>query len=388
MIRKYLCPVVPALCLLLSACVGESGKEGSKAKEKPNLSLSGNFTNGNLETVYLFYLPVTGEQKIDSVKLDENGNFSFTDLHIPGSGFYTLKINDQQFCPLVLEPNQTVKVTGDAQNLGYTYVADGSADTKVYQEIADVSMRHKSSVDSLGADFQTKLGPNNMNKEAFNTLSAKYEGVYNQMNEKFYKDLISIYNSNPSSLACIAAVGQLDPNLYIVEYKKLDENLAKKYDKEYSNITTFHEQVSKYSLLAIGSVAPDLNLQDPNGNTISLSSLRGKVVLIDFWASWCKPCLHEAPNIVKIYNQYKNKGFEIYGVSLDQKKEDWMKAIGAYNLTWKHVCDFGGWYSPAAKTYDVTAIPYTILLDKEGRIINKSLRGEQLGLKLKELLGS
>ena len=138
--------------------------------------------------------------------------------------------------------------------------------------------------------------------------------------------------------------------------------------------------------IRVGSVVPELELNDPSGKALKLSHLRGKVVLLDFWASWCGPCRKENPNVVKLYNQYKSKGFEILGVSLDTDKEKWKNAIEQDGLTWKHISDLGGWRSSAASLYGVSSIPATFLLDKEGKLIAKGLRGQALENKLAELL--
>ena len=152
-------------------------------------------------------------------------------------------------------------------------------------------------------------------------------------------------------------------------------------------VTELKGIADKLRVTEIGSVAPDFTLNTPEGSPLSLYSLRGKYVLIDFWASWCKPCRLENPNVVKAYNQYKTKGFEIIGVSLDKEKEPWIKAITDDNLTWHHVSDLKFWQSDVAVKYGVQSIPLTLLLDKEGKIIGKNLRGEALAQKLEELLG-
>jgi peroxiredoxin len=129
----------------------------------------------------------------------------------------------------------------------------------------------------------------------------------------------------------------------------------------------------------IGAEAPDIRLPTPQGDTLSLSSLRGKVVLIDFWASWCRPCRVENPEVKKLYEKFKSKGFEIYAVSLDGDKASWEGAIRQDGLTWKHVSDLQKWGSQAARLYKVSGIPYTVLLDEKGNILAKNLRSHALG---------
>lgn len=130
--------------------------------------------------------------------------------------------------------------------------------------------------------------------------------------------------------------------------------------------------------LNIGDIAPELKFKNPQGKEVALSSLRGKVVLIDFWASWCRPCRVENPNIVAAYNKFKSKGFEIYGVSLDKNQGAWVNAIKQDGLNWVNVSDLGGWNSAGAATYGVRSIPGNFLLDANGVIIAKNLRGANL----------
>lgn len=136
----------------------------------------------------------------------------------------------------------------------------------------------------------------------------------------------------------------------------------------------------------VGDVATEINLPNPNGEYVKLSSLRGKYVLVDFWASWCGPCRRENPNMVHLYQKYKDKGFTIYGVSLDMDRASWIEAIAQDRLTWTQVSDLAYWNSIVVPKYGISGIPATVLIDKEGKIIAKDLRGPELDAKLQEVL--
>lgn len=137
----------------------------------------------------------------------------------------------------------------------------------------------------------------------------------------------------------------------------------------------------------VGQQAPPVSLPDTKGDTVSLASLKGKVVLIDFWASWCRPCRASNPNVVRLYNKYKAKGFEVYGVSIDSKRSAWIKAIAQDKITYTQVNDKDGWNAASAARYGVEGIPATFLLNKEGKIVAIDLEGKELENKIVELLG-
>jgi len=150
---------------------------------------------------------------------------------------------------------------------------------------------------------------------------------------------------------------------------------------------TVTARMNQMKALMVGNVAPNISSPTPQGGSVALEDLRGKVVMIDFWASWCRPCRMENPNVVKAYNKYKGAGFEILGVSLDNNKQKWVDAIAKDGLTWPHISDLGGWGSQPAAAYGVSSIPATYLLDREGKIIAKNLRGPALESKLAEIFG-
>ena len=167
--------------------------------------------------------------------------------------------------------------------------------------------------------------------------------------------------------------------------------LAEQYVEEFSGdnpgiAQQLMGQISKAKAKMIGAIAPEISLPTPEGDTVHLSDFRGKVVLVDFWASWCGPCRRENPNVVRLYNKYKDQGFEILGVSLDRSKDSWVKAIEKDGLSWQHISDLKYWKSIAAQTYGVSSIPYTLLLDEEGKIVAKKLRGAELETMVAKLL--
>ena len=194
--------------------------------------------------------------------------------------------------------------------------------------------------------------------------------------------------NNPASYVSPSIVGSLS---YEMEAGEI-ETMINELDSSVASIPpviALRERVNKMKSVAVGQKAPDFTMNDVNGNPVSLKSKLGsKLLLLDFWAAWCGPCRQENPNLVKVYKEFNKKGFDVFAVSLDQKKEDWVKAISDDNLTWTHVSDLQYWNSEAAKTYAVTSIPCNYLLDETGTIIGRNLRGTDLFNKVNEVLNT
>lgn len=185
------------------------------------------------------------------------------------------------------------------------------------------------------------------------------------------------------------ALGAVVNNLYSRQHPNMPAfatiYVNKYYETDKEELGALKLVVDQINANTIGAPAPDIVMNNPENEEVALSSLKGKVVLIDFWASWCGPCRRENPNVVKMYEKYKDHGFEIFGVSLDSSKDRWVQAIEADKLTWPHVSDLKGWKSSPAQVYGVRSIPTTVLVDAEGKILARNLRGPSLEAKLEEI---
>lgn len=320
---------------------------------------------------------------------DKNGSNVKDTLSITdGVVNYTTQLSEPVFV-MIGEAETRNTVNFFAENVDYTIngslesIKDaevtGGAVYNVYKSVSDLSKE----ISAKSAELKKAYGEAGQAGD-----TAKQRVIYEEYQanqEKFETAQLDIVKANPASPASAFIVSNVYGYGTIGEMK---EGLAM-LDASLANSTYYlalSEKISKLEAVAVGKTAPDFTMNDPEGNPISLSSFKGKYLLVDFWASWCSPCRAENPNVVKLYAEFKDKGFDILGVSLDQKKDAWLKAIEKDQLTWNHVSDLKGWSNAAAKLYAVSGIPHTVLLDKEGKIIAKNLRGEELHAKIAELL--
>lgn len=358
------------LITLITAC---------QAQKKEGVEIKGKLKNSNGQTIVLEHLSTTKITPLDSVKVEKDGEFELN-VQIPEMGFYRLSFSPNNFIILALDTVSEVKIEADANNLANSYTVKGSRDSELLWELNNTLKVSAQTRDSLEQIFKA-----NQNSPDVESVRASLEAKYMESVEKTQTYVREFIKKNPESIASLAAIEQLNPQTDFASYKVLHEGLTKAHP-ESPYVKAYSTRYAEMSKLSEGSPAPDIIMNTPEGNSLSLSSLKGKIVLVDFWASWCKPCRMENPNVVKLYNQYKDKGFEILGVSLDRDKEAWVKAIKEDNLTWKHVSDLGFWNSSVVKQYNISGIPFTVLVDREGNIIAKGLRGAALENKLAELM--
>ncbi len=343
---------------------------------KDEFSIKGSIAGVETGKVYLQKIVDGRPQSIDTADVVD-GKFTFKGkMEIPD--IRILRLNEQDYFAQLFLDNSSVKVIANKDSLRNTKIT-GSATQDVFQVYLTELERLNKQVSDLQQKYQAAMSSGNTDEAKKTEID--YTAMIDNM-KVFTKNFVKEHNS--SVVAAYITLVQLAPQL---EVSELDSIVAK-FPAEINSseyVTKLKEMSDGMKKTAIGAVAPDFTMNDPAGKPVQLSSLRGKVVMIDFWASWCKPCRQENPNVVKLYQKYNSKGFEIIGVSLDRTNEEWVKAIQDDQLSWVHVSDLQFWQNAAARLYSVNSIPQTYLLDKEGKIIAKGLRSEQLAAKLAEL---
>lgn len=389
--NNFLLPLSCFLLLIfLYSCSGNT--------ETTDYQIKGKLSNSSGEMMALIDMNTNQPKTIDSVIINENGEFVFT-KKVSQKGFYNIQFSASNFATLILDSSEHALIEGDAQKLGETYKVSGSKDSEIFFSFNHTTKDKfkrmeiiKYRQDSIRQVFQSYLNATS-DSVSVDSLSRTLEPTFNAFAEEMKKisDDVTAYSKkfideNSGSFASLAAIQMLNPEKNISYYVKIADALSAKYP-DVAKLKEFKSYVDEMKNSAVGMPAPEITMNTPDGKSISLSLFKGKIVMVDFWASWCKPCREENPFVVSLYNKYKDKGFDIFSVSIDHDKNAWMEAIKKDNLIWKnHVSDVSGWQSPVVKLYGFSGIPFTVLLDKEGNIAAKNIRGPELEEKIKELL--
>lgn len=361
------------IILLLVAAVAAS------CAREPKFRITGTIDGAGNETVILQKRIPGGYEVIDSASL-ENGAFT-----IEGAVDYPQMVNlalkgKRGGLNFYIE-NSDITVHAHADSL-YTGSVSGSATQAEFD--AYKAMFDESNAEMMKIYDRYRAAKMEGNEEVASASEKELEALDNKQNE-LRKEFIA---NNPSSFVAPAVISELAYYLEAGELEDLLGTLDTTLNKV-QTVVTLKERLVQLKAVAMGEKAPDFTLNDVDGNPVSLYSRLGgdtKLLLLDFWAAWCGPCRQENPNVVKVWKEYNKKGFDVFGVSLDRTKEDWVKAIKDDNLTWTHVSDLKFWDCAPAKMYAVSAIPANFLIDANGIIVGHNLRGEALGEKVKELL--
>jgi peroxiredoxin len=360
-----------------------------KSKQGGEFVVSGKIENANSTKVYLEEIPFDGKQPVvvDSGSIT-NGQFQLKAV-AREEGIYALSTSLNRGASIFLiNDSKQIKV-----NLNYDkfkdYTTEGSPASTALHQYFDNYYTQYTATGKIYAKLDTLKQQN-----ASDSLITVSNLQFQRELEKLKEMVSSFVNTSASPAASLHALsmGYGQGVLNTAETKQLALNAAKKF-KDYSPLNRFQEIIAQrekseapkpYALS--NQEAPEIALPTLKGDTVKLSSYRGKYVLVDFWASWCGPCRNENPNVVAAYKKFKDKNFAILGVSLDDNKKAWEKAIQEDSLTWTHVSDLKRWESSLTSIYHIEGIPFNVLVDPSGKIIAHSLRGEALEKKLAEVL--
>ncbi|MHA7060056.1 redoxin domain-containing protein [Aquimarina sp. M1] len=365
--------IVLALILLSVAC----------QKEEKGYSIAGEtigFKDG--VTVYVNAINQSNRPTIIDSTTIKNGNFNINLPVVEQNDFNYLTFKGVPQNVLFLAENNPIKMTIYKDSLRSSMIKGGSENQLFFAYLKKMNAFGKKRQE-LSNQYQIASKLKEVEKAS--TLSLEIQEA--QTNENKYRREIA--ENNPNSLVAVMALTDL-LNLKAAPAKEVKKIYAAVEDTlKTSRLGKNLDRLITASIgkIDVGSEAEDFSAPNPEGQVVSLKESMGKITIIDFWASWCKPCRAENPNVVKVYNKYHDKGLNIIGVSLDRNKDHWIQAIDNDNLDWNHVSHLKFWQDPIAKAYGVRSIPATFILDEKGNVIAKNLRGAALEAKMSELLG-
>lgn len=370
--------------LALFICAQTAFSQIDRINQKPiTVVLKGQIFNLPHDTLKVAqYLGKQGYRDWHKTVADEKGNFETT-VKLPNQGYYVIRVGDQQHLNIVFQGDEEIEIYGDGKNIAYFCNIVGS---EVSTNMNDfIKKSNEYALQKQQAQAYLRQNPNQVKEvnEQFQTVQRTFDG--------YRSKFIAENRQSPALLPVLSTFEVPDEFLdYEVVAKEIIEGfpaspVVKSVELQLEQNRAAYNATQ---ILAPGKEAPALAFADTSGTIRELKNLRGKVVLIDFWASWCGPCRRENPNVVRLYDKYNKDGFEIYSVSLDNNAQKWKYAIEKDNLKWEnHVSDLKGWKSEAGQAYGVSSIPFTVLIDKEGKVIQTNLRGQQLEEALKSIFG-
>ncbi|MBB77881.1 MAG: hypothetical protein CL844_02630 [Crocinitomicaceae bacterium] len=344
-----------------------------------DIKVSGNIFNSGADSIYISNFQ--GKPYYLGSKINDDGTF-LIEGKIDQPDYYKLKLNhpnSKKEIDLIIRNNSQIEVYGDGNNLeNFVNIVNSDESNNMYKHM--IKLR----------EFMNKVDSARLIIKSDTSKIKETKKWYDQEYSKFKAITKTFIARNRNSAALYAAYFCVNPQEDFSTYESVIKQLENSFIESPTVIKIlkdYEQQKAKQianDKLAPGKIAPDFEeLKTDRKTMMKLSDLRGKIVLLDFWASWCGPCRRENPTVVNLYNKYKDKGFTVMSVSLDKDLTKWLQAIEKDNLSWSnHVSDLKGWASKAGKEYGVSGIPFTVLIDREGKIIAKNLRGEELKNKL------
>ena len=369
--------------LSLWACDNKNAASGSDAEKAASdgksMTLSISIRQPSQGPVVLMKPQGREMRAIDTIAANATAKLE-KKISTPEHGIYILNIANRQYVNLVIT-GEDLQVEAEGSNMAAYSNVTGSLEMQRFNEAIQLNRDFQSSMMEMQQQMATAIGQGQSDQ------ARQLQNTYMQMASSYQQDMQQLILSWGVSISGAYFAQSL---LQQADYEFLDAMATIWKGKSEPYPAPVYDIINKASSLAktrIGVEAPAIEEASPSGEMIALSSLRGKYVLIDFWASWCQPCRQENPNTREAYAKYKDRGFEVYAVSLDQEKEKWLKAIAQDQLEWVQVSDLKGYNSVPAQNYGINAIPATFLLDTEGKIIAKDLRGYALEQKLQEVFG-
>ena len=354
--------------IILSALIGASVFAVS-CKNNNEFNISGKVENvGDIKKVLLYET----DQLIDSAFLNENSEFKFRRVS-PDANFYTIVVGEKNFLVVAKNGDELEFKTNyiDSTN---TYTIEGSDDSGKISDFNKISNDYGKIYQQIQSDYARLIESNPAAKDSiYNVLMPKFQANMDKFSETAFK----FAQDNKDNLAGFFAASSVDQNKYEQVLIAYAEEIKPKFPNNKA-VQSFVTKMMGIKPVSVGQMAPKFELPSPEGKVIKLADFKGKYVLLDFWASWCAPCREENPNIVKQYNAFKDKGFTVLGVSLDDNNNAWLKAIKDDNLSWAHVSELKRWDGQVSTQYKVEGIPASFILDPSGKIVAKNLRGAEL----------